>query len=81
MHVSVFKCLTIIIELSSEITSTDNLPIEFLYRLQTSARVLEAHSGCSKECLCLRMTVELDAVDCGYLVTDLLEKSALDALV
>ena len=81
MHVRIFKCLTIIIELRSEIASTDNLPIEFLHGLQSRARVLEAHRRCSKERLGLWVTVELDAVDGGYLVADLLEKGALHALV
>ena len=81
MCVFFFKYLTIIIEFSSEIASTDNLPIEFLHRLQSRARVLEAHRRCSKERLCLWVTMELDAVDGGDLVTDLLEKSALYTLI
>ena len=81
MHVRVFKCLTIIIKFSSEIASTDNLPIEFLHGLQSRGRVLETHCGCSKERLGLWVTVELNAVDGGDLVADLLEKSALHALV
>ena len=73
--------LTIVIELSPEVTPTDNLPVQFFHGLQPSARVLEAHCGCSKERLSLWMAVKLDAVHSGYLVTDLLEESALHALV
>ena len=39
------------------------------------------HCGCSKERLGLWVTVELNAVDGGDLVADLLEKSALHALI
>ena len=72
---------TIIIQLCPEVTTTDYLPVQFLDCLLPSARVLEAHGGCSQERFCLGMAMELDTVHDGYLVADLLQKGALDTLI
>ena len=73
--------LTTVIQFSSEITTSNYLPVQFHHRLLPAARLLKAHGGRTEERLGLWMSVELDGVDGGDLIADLLEECALDTLV
>ena len=73
--------LTTVIQFSSEITTSNYLPVQFHHRLVPAARLLKAHGGRTEERLGLWMSVELDGVDGGDLIADLLKECALDTLV